>query len=55
MGMYHFSWTEVNHMEQTIEADDIEEAERIWQLQLEPADNFYTEMGDGPLITERNV
>jgi len=47
----------MNHREQTIEADDIEEAERIWASQLPPADNFYTwnEPANGPLITEISV
>lgn len=57
MATYRFTWTEMNHREQTIEADDIEEAERIWASQLPSADNFYTwnEPANGPLITEISV
>ena len=50
---YLFQWTEIDYLETTIEADSLDEAHRIFDMQEfgEP-EQCDTEFGDGPIVEE---
>lgn len=56
MPRYRFQWTEIDYMEVDIEAESLDDAHRIFDLQLfsEPY-TCDTEFGDGPYVEELDV
>lgn len=53
MPKYRFQWTEIDYLETDIEAESLDAAHRIFDLQLfgEPYQRD-TEFGDGPIVEE---
>lgn len=52
MPKYRFQWTEIDYLEVDIEAESLDEAHRMFDMQEFTPDTCNTEFGDGPYVEE---